>query len=111
MADSTFHSGSTFGSEVLAGGPAHGHRGSERNAILPRRVLRRGMPLAALLARIESEPPRAAAPISLGTRIREFFAGLSPRTLVWSASAAALVILLQAGLLAGIMLKERHRQL
>ena len=39
-------------------------------------------------------------------RLRDFFAGLSPRTLAWSASAAAVAILLQAGLIAGIMIKE-----
>ena len=44
---------------------------------------------------------------NLGSRIGEFFSSLSPRTLAWSASAAAIAILLQAGLLADIMLKEK----
>jgi hypothetical protein len=60
-----------------------------------------------LFARIDAEPARRrATPLNLGTRISEFFASLSPRTLAWSASAAALAILLQAGFLADIMLKE-----
>jgi hypothetical protein len=63
--------------------------------------------MAALLAKIDAEPARAPALSSrLGARLREFFADLSPRTLAWSASAAALAILLQAGVIAGIMLKE-----
>ncbi len=65
--------------------------------------------MAALFAKIDAEPARnKAASIDLGARIRVFFASLSPRTLAWSASAAALAILLQAGLIAGIMLKEKN---
>ena len=37
------------------------------------------------------------ASLNLGARIREFFDALSPRTLAWSAGAAALAIVLQAG--------------
>jgi hypothetical protein len=59
-----------------------------------------------LFARIDTEPKRNSAPLDLGARIAGFFANLSPRTLAWSASAAALVILLQAGLIAGFMLNE-----
>jgi hypothetical protein len=60
-----------------------------------------------LIAGIDAEPVRRqAAPLNFGTRIAEFFASLSPRTLAWSAGAAAVAILLQAGLLAGIMLNE-----
>jgi len=60
-----------------------------------------------LLAGIDAEPARRqAAPLNFGARISEFFASLSPRTLAWSASAAVVAILLQAGLLAGIMLNE-----
>jgi anti-sigma factor RsiW len=60
-----------------------------------------------LFAKIDAEPARRQVqPIGLSTRISEFFANLSPRTLAWSASAAALAILLQAGLLAGIVLNE-----
>jgi hypothetical protein len=60
-----------------------------------------------LFAKIDAEPEgRQAVSLNLGSRIGEFFASLSPRTLAWSASAAAIAILLQAGLLADIMLKE-----
>ena len=63
--------------------------------------------MEALFARIEAEPARTpAVSFNLGARVREFFASMSPRTLVWSASAAAVAILLQAGLIAGIMIKE-----
>jgi hypothetical protein len=63
--------------------------------------------LETLFAKIDAEPARRpAASLNLGSRIGEFFASLSPRTLAWSASAAAIAILLQAGLLADIMLKE-----
>jgi hypothetical protein len=67
--------------------------------------------MEALFAKIDAEPTRTlrvpAVSANLGARIREFFANLSPRTLAWSASAAALAILLQAGLIAGIVLKEQ----
>jgi hypothetical protein len=63
--------------------------------------------LETLSAKIDAEPARRqAATFNLGSRIAEFFASLSPRTLAWSASAAALAILLQAGLITGVMLKE-----
>jgi hypothetical protein len=63
--------------------------------------------LEKLFAKIDAEPARRQAQsFNLGSRIGEFFASLSPRTLAWSASAAAVAILLQAGLLADIMLKE-----
>jgi hypothetical protein len=74
----------------------------------------------ALFAKIDALPARrhaasimASASLgtglgtSLGERIAEFFAGLSPRTLAWSATAAALAIVLQAGLIAGFVLKEK----
>ena len=61
-----------------------------------------------LFVAIDAEPDRRpAATFNLGSRIGEFFSSLSPRTLAWSASAAAIAILLQAGLLADIMLKEK----
>jgi hypothetical protein len=64
-------------------------------------------PLEKLFAKIDAEPERRrAVSLNLGSRIGEFFASLSPRTLAWSAGAAAIAILLQAGLLADIMLKE-----
>ena len=63
--------------------------------------------LEKLFVAINAEPERRqVASLNLGSRISEFFSSLSPRTLAWSASAAAIAILLQAGLLADIMLKE-----
>jgi anti-sigma factor RsiW len=64
--------------------------------------------MAALFAKIDAEPERRpAVSLNLGARIGGFFAGLSPRTLAWSGSAAALAIVLQAGLIAGIMLNQK----
>ncbi len=42
----------------------------------------------------------------MGTRIGEFFASLTPRTLAWSAAVAALAIVLQAGYIANSVIKE-----
>jgi anti-sigma factor RsiW len=65
---------------------------------------------AALFAKIDALPTQrrsaAVRSFSLGARIAEFFASLTPRTVAWSAAAAALVIALQAGLLAGFAIKE-----
>ena len=64
--------------------------------------------MAALFAKIDAEPARRpATSLNLAARIGEFFAAWSPRTLAWSASAAVFAILLQAGLIAGILLNER----
>ncbi len=43
--------------------------------------------------------------LRLGTRIADFLAGFSPRTLAWSAGAAALAILLQASVIGGYLIK------
>ena len=60
-----------------------------------------------LFAKIDAEPARKPAmSLNLSARVSEFFASLTPRTLVWSASAAAIAILLQAGLIAGIVIKD-----
>jgi anti-sigma-K factor RskA len=67
-----------------------------------------GRDVTTLFAKIDALPAqRPRSSIDLGARIAEFLAALSPRTLAWSAMAAALAIVLQAGLLAGIALKER----
>lgn len=64
--------------------------------------------MATLFAKIDDEPARRpAASLHLGARIAEFFSNRSPRTLAWSGIAAALVILLQAALITGIMHKEK----
>ena len=62
-----------------------------------------------LFAKIDAEPARKPTmSLNLGARIAEFFASLSPRTLAWSASAAVLAILLQAAILADVVLKEHQ---
>jgi hypothetical protein len=61
-----------------------------------------------LFAKIDAEPARKQAmSLNLGLRVAGFFASLSPRTLAWSASAAAIAILLQAGLIASVVIKEK----
>jgi hypothetical protein len=66
--------------------------------------------LEKLFASIDAEPARGpAASFNIGSRVSEFFASLSPRALAWSASAAAVAILLQAGLLVDVMLRETNR--
>lgn len=59
-----------------------------------------------LMAQIDAEPKRAASTFNLGARVSEFFASLTPRTLAWSATAAAVAIVLQAGLIAGVVLNQ-----
>jgi anti-sigma factor RsiW len=67
-----------------------------------------GRDVKALFAKIDALPAqKSRSSIDLGARIAEFLASLSPRALAWSAMAAALAIVLQAGILAGIVLKER----
>jgi anti-sigma factor RsiW len=64
--------------------------------------------MEALFAKIDAEPARKPVlSLNLGARFREMLANLSPRTLAWSAAAGALAILLQAGVIAGVVLKER----
>ena len=61
-----------------------------------------------LFAAIDEEPARnPSASLNLSTRIWEFFAGLSPRTLAWSASLGALVLLVQAGLIGVVLMKNQ----
>jgi hypothetical protein len=62
-----------------------------------------------LFAKIDALPAqKSRSSIDLGARVAEFLAALSPRTLAWSAMAAVLAIVLQAGFLAGIMVKEKN---
>ena len=57
-----------------------------------------------LFAAIDAEPAQAAAGgPGLGARFAGFFAGLSPKALAWSASAAGLALLLQAGLIGAML--------
>ncbi len=60
-----------------------------------------------LFAKIDAEPARRpAVSLNLSARVTEFFASFSPRTLAFAGGAAALAILLQAGFIAGVMIKE-----
>jgi anti-sigma factor RsiW len=61
----------------------------------------------ALFNKIDAEPARAPrVSLNLAQWASEFFASRSPRTLAWSATGAAVAILLQAGLLAGLVLNK-----
>jgi hypothetical protein len=61
-----------------------------------------------LFAKIDAEPARKAAlSLSLGARVTSFLGSLSPRTLTYASAAAALAIVLQAGFIASIAIKEK----
>jgi hypothetical protein len=61
-----------------------------------------------LFAKIDAEPARKAAlSLSFTARVTEFFASFSPRTLAYAGSAAAIAILLQAGIIATVLVKEK----
>lgn len=61
-----------------------------------------------LFAAIDKEPARKPSlSRNLSTRISKFFATLSPRTLAWSASLGALALMLQAGIIGAVLLKNQ----
>ncbi|WP_027528154.1 hypothetical protein [Bradyrhizobium sp. Ec3.3] len=60
-----------------------------------------------LFAAIDAEPARGPGGLSLSTRISTFFASLSPRTLAWSASLGAIALLLQAGIIGAVLVKNQ----
>src|SRR5438477_5025593 len=58
-----------------------------------------------LFAAIDGEPVRKPSlSTSLSARISELFSGLSPRALAWSASAGAVLLLLQAGVIGPVLM-------
>lgn len=60
-----------------------------------------------LFDKIDAEPARKAAlSLNISTRVSAFFASLTPRTLAYAGSAAAIAILLQAGIIATVVVKE-----
>ena len=64
-----------------------------------------------LMADIEADVStvrRARTSFNLGAWLSETLSSFSPRTLAWSATAAALAVVLQAGLLAGMFVSERQ---
>ena len=61
-----------------------------------------------LFAAIDAEPARKpSTSVSIATRISGFFASLSPRTLAWSASLAAVALLVQAGFIGTVLMKNQ----
>src|SRR6266516_3636869 len=63
-----------------------------------------------LFAAIDAEEARAQRHrrwFDLGSRISEFLSRLTPRTLAWSATAAAVAILVQAAVIAAVVVKEQ----
>src|SRR5919197_1153871 len=60
-----------------------------------------------LFAAIDAEPARATGSLPLSARIATFFASLSPRTLVWSASLGAVALVLQAGIIGAVLMKNQ----
>src|SRR5262245_2781757 len=55
----------------------------------------------------EARAPRRRASFDLGAKISEFLASFSPRTLAWSATAAAVAILLQAAVITAVVVKQQ----
>src|SRR4051794_39083411 len=63
-----------------------------------------------LFAAIDGEPVRKPSlSTNLSARISEFFARLSPRTLAWSASLGAVALLLQAGVIGAVLVKNQTK--
>ena len=63
-----------------------------------------------LFAAIDLAPVQAQAnrrSLDVAARLTTFFANLSPRTLAWSTSAAALIVLLQAGVIGTVLMSDR----
>jgi hypothetical protein len=63
-----------------------------------------------LFAAIDAEgvrTPTRRASFDFAGRISDFLAGFAPRTLAWSAAAAALAIVIQAGVITAVAVKER----
>jgi anti-sigma factor RsiW len=60
-----------------------------------------------LFAAIDAEPARKShASLYVSARVAEFFAGLSPRTLATAAAVGAMALLLQAGLIGAVLMKQ-----
>src|SRR3979490_3236332 len=61
-----------------------------------------------LFAAIDGEPVRKpSVSVNISARISEFFARLSPRTLAWSAGLGAVALLLQAGVIGAVLVKNQ----
>jgi hypothetical protein len=69
-----------------------------------------GRAMEKLFAAIDAEGALKRKPgfsFDLRTRVSEFFSGFTPRTLAYASAAAAVVIMLQAGLIGSILLKSK----
>jgi hypothetical protein len=61
-----------------------------------------------LFAAIDAEPARQPSILfNLSSSVSGFFASLSPRTLAWSASLGALALVLQAGVIGAVLMKNQ----
>ena len=66
-----------------------------------------GLAMQKLFAAIDAEPEgRPNATSGLAARISAFLASLSPRTLAWSAILGAVLLLLQAGVIGAVLIKD-----
>src|SRR5215831_10165362 len=66
-----------------------------------------GLAMQKLFAAIDAEPDdRPNATLGVAARISAFFANLSPRSLAWSASLVAVLLLLQAGMIGAVLIKN-----
>ena len=65
-----------------------------------------------LFAKIDAEPVRrqsvSTVSVGIAARIAEFLTSLSPRTLAFSAGAAAFALLLQAGVIAAVLVGDKN---
>jgi hypothetical protein len=65
--------------------------------------------MAKVFAAIDAEPARKPSPsLNISARLAGFFASLSPRTLAWSASLGAVALLLQAGVIGAVLVKNQN---
>jgi hypothetical protein len=61
-----------------------------------------------LFAAIDAEPERRPSLLTgLSSRIAGFFSSLSPRTLAWSATLGAVALVLQAGVIGAVLVKNQ----
>jgi hypothetical protein len=61
-----------------------------------------------LFTAIDAEPARKpSASLNIAARFSSLFSSLSPRTLAWSASLGAFALVLQAGIIAGVLTENR----
>src|ERR1700759_3980535 len=69
-----------------------------------------GRAMQTLFAAIDAEPARQPSFLAgTSARLAGFFASLSPRTLAWSASLGAIALLLQAGVIGAVLVKNRQQ--